>query len=473
MTGDIIKLSIKQAVMRKSFAVFIILFLSIRAIAQPGTQKERQEIAAAMEYSMNAELLDKYYPKNYDSLYGGFLTTFTYDFKLTGTQDKFIVTQARHVWTTSLASIIYPGKTYFLASAANGFNFLKDKMWDKLHGGFFNFTDRTGKVKTSAGAIVKEAYGNAFAIYGLTAYYKASKDTAALNLAKQTFLWLEAHSHDKISKGYFQHLQRDGTPVKRPIGLAVKNDLGYKDQNSSIHLLEAFTSLYEVWPDNLLRERLYEMLFLIRDTMVNKKGFLQLFFTPAWQPISIRDSSEGFVRKNKSIDHVSFGHDVETAFLMLEASHALHLQKDSATLIVAKRMVDHALANGWDNNLGGFYNEGYYFKNKPGITIVFDSKNWWAQAEGLNSLLLMADLFPADSMRYYDHFKKLWLYTQSYIIDHVNGDWYEEGIDKEPQRKTALKSHIWKATYHNFRSLNNCISRLKEDNEQPVNIRKE
>ncbi|MES2648890.1 MAG: AGE family epimerase/isomerase [Bacteroidota bacterium] len=447
--------------MRKSLAVFIIVLLSIKVIGQPGTQKERLEIAAAMEFSMNAELLDKYYPASYDSLYGGFLTAFTHDFKLTGPQDKFIVTQARHVWTTSLASIIYPGKSYFLASAANGFNFLKEKMWDKQYGGFYNLTDRTGKVKTSGNIVVKEAYGNAFAIYGLTAYFNASKDTAALDLAKQTFLWLEAHSHDKTNKGYFQHLQNDGTPVNRPAGLPVNNATGYKDQNSSIHLLEAFTSLYEVWPDNLLRERLYEMLVLIRDTMVNNKGYLQLFFTPDWKPISICDSSEGFVRKYKSIDHVSFGHDVETAFLMLEASHALHLKNDSTTLIIAKRMVDHALANGWDNDLGGFYNEGYYFKNKPGITIVFDSKNWWAQAEGLNSLLMMADLFPSDSMQYYDHFKKLWQYTQSYLIDHVNGDWYEEGLDKEPQRKTGLKAHIWKSTYHNFRSLNNCIKRLR------------
>jgi mannobiose 2-epimerase len=124
-------------------------------------------------------------------------------------------------------------------------------------------------------------------------------------------------------------------------------------------------------------------------------------------------------------------------------------------------MVDHSLKNGWDNKIGGFYNEGYYFKNKPTMTIIFDSKNWWAQAEGLNTLLLMADHFPNDQMHYYDKFKQLWKYTQTYLIDHVNGDWYEEGLDKEPQRKTALKGHIWKGTYHHFRALSNCVSRLK------------
>ncbi|HVF97113.1 MAG TPA: AGE family epimerase/isomerase, partial [Flavisolibacter sp.] len=180
-----------------------------------------------------------------------------------------------------------------------------------------------------------------------------------------------------------------------------------------------------------------------------------------WTPVSFRDSSEAFIRQHKSLDHVSFGHDVETAYLMLEASHALGIKNDRATITIGKKMVDHALQAGWDNTTGGFYNEGYYFKNKPGITILFDSKNWWAQAEGLNTLLLMADRFPNDTMRYFDKFKTLWNYVQTYLIDHVNGDWYEEGLDKEPQRKTALKAHIWKATYHNYRALANCIKRLR------------
>jgi mannobiose 2-epimerase len=77
----------------------------------------------------------------------------------------------------------------------------------------------------------------------------------------------------------------------------------------------------------------------------------------------------------------------------------------------------------------------------------------------------MADSYPNDSMHYYDKFKQQWNYIQTYIIDHVNGEWYEEGIDKEPQRKTALKGHIWKASYHNFRALANCVKRLRSGGE--------
>src|SRR5690606_10423764 len=109
-----------------------------------------------------------------------------------------------------------------------------------------------------------------------------------------------------------------------------------------------------------------------------------------------------------------------TAYLMLEAAGALGLEPDT-TLQAGKRMVDHALRNGWDEARGGFYDAGYYYADRPGIAIVRDTKNWWAQAEGLNTLLLMADLFPDDPLRYEEKFRKLWQYVRTNLIDHEHG----------------------------------------------------
>lgn len=434
----------------------------LTACNKPQETNERQQLAARIEKHARTEVLDKWYPQAVDQEYGGFLSTFTHDFKPTGDQDKMIVTQARHIWTNSKAAELYPETEHYLKSAKHGFLFLRDFMWDKTYGGFHTLVDRQGNAKPS-GQGEKTAYGNAFGIYGLSAYYKASGDTAALSLAKKAFGWLETHSHDSTYKGYFQHMNRDGTIVKRDASVPSTSDTGYKDQNSSIHLLEAFTELYSVWPDRLVRDRLQEMLFLIRDTITTPKGYLTLFLTPDWKPISFRDSPDSVIEKHHGLDHVSFGHDVETAYLMLESSHALGIKNDTTTMRIAKKMVDHALNNGWDKDNGGFYDEGYYFKDKEGITITHDTKNWWAQAEGLNALLLMADHFPEDDQKYYDKFLKLWQYCDTYLIDHEYGDWYEGGLDKQPEKKTGLKGHIWKATYHQFRSLMNCMKRLRED----------
>lgn len=411
-----------------------------------------------MEFSIQQELLTKWYPQSIDKEYGGFLTTYTFDFKLTGEQDKMIVSQARHTWTNAMAAMRHPEVEFYKTGGKHGYEFLKDAFWDKEYGGFYTLLNRQGVVKDAR----KTAYGTAFGIYALAAYYKASKDTGALSLAKKAFSWLEKYSHDAVHKGYYQHLNKDGSIVKRTATTPSTSDIGYKDQNSSIHLLEAFTELCQVWPDPLLKKRLEEMLYLIRDKMVTKKGYLVLFFQPDWKPVSYQDSGHAAIQKHRSLDHVSFGHDVETAYLMLEASHTLGLKNDNTTLRIGKKMVDHSLKNGWDVKLGGFYDQGYYFKGTGKMSILKQSKNWWSQAEGLNTLLLMADRFPKDGQEYFEKFKTLWAYTQAYLIDHNNGDWYEEGLDNDPHRRTGLKGHAWKATYHHYRALSNCIEQLKK-----------
>ena len=427
----------------------------------------RAKIAVEMRFSMVDELLKQWYPASIDTVYGGFLSAFTYDFKPAANQDKMIVTQARHVWSTSRASELFPSVTYYRKGAAQGYRFLRDVLWDKQYGGFYTFTDRQGVPKKS-GFAPKEAYGNSFALYALAAYYRATGDTGALKLAIKEFHWLEQHSHDPIYKGYFQHMERDGTPIKRTADIPSRSEFGYKDQNTSIHLLESLTELYAVWPDSLLKVRLREMQLLIRDKIVTPKGYLTLFFKTNWTPVSYVDSSEALILQHRGLDHVSFGHDVETAYLMLEASHALGIKNDAVTETIAKKMVDHALRNGWDNKVGGFYDEGYYYKDKPGITIIADTKNWWAQAEGLNSLLMMADKYPYDTLRYEAKFEQLWQYVKTYLIDHEHGDWYQGGLDKQPEYKTALKGQIWKGTYHNLRALINCTDRLNPDHIAPT-----
>ena len=174
-----------------------------------------------------------------------------------------------------------------------------------------------------------------------------SGDTSALNLAINDFMWLEKHSHDPVYKGYYQHMQRDGTPIKRDAQTPSTAELGYKDQNTSIHLLEAFNELYNVWPSELLKMRLNEMLLLVRDKLVTPGGYLNLFFHDDWSPVSFRDSSEQVILKHRELDHVSYGHNVETAYLMLEASKTLGKKNDTYTLKVSKKMLDDALDKAW------------------------------------------------------------------------------------------------------------------------------
>lgn len=442
----------------KILSTFLLVFL-LNSIIIP-----QSKIADEIKNSLIHKVLNVWYPLTVDTVYGGFLTNFNYKWQPNEKQIKMLVSQARQVWTTTKMYEFLHNERY-KAYAKHGYEFLKNKMWDNKFGGFYFLRDRKGDEISDYGNL-KSTYSNAFAIYSLAAYYKISQDTSVLNLAKETFFWLEKHAHDPINKGYFDLLNQDGSHQKLQ---KAKNGLRYnanpmwKDQNSSIHLLEAFTELHSIWENDLLEERLAELLHLIRDVITTPKGYLNLFFTQDWQPISFRDSSKEIREANYFYDNVSFGHNIETAYLMLEASKELGIKNDTSTLNIAKKMVNHTLANGWDKNKGGIYYEGYYFKNRTDIAIVDSAKVWWVQAEGLNSPLLMSKLFPSEK-KYYEIFLKQWNYIETYLVDHKYLGWYSEGIDTNPDITKAPKAYDWKANYHNVRALMNCIKML-ESNE--------
>ncbi|HMI66669.1 MAG TPA: AGE family epimerase/isomerase, partial [Cyclobacteriaceae bacterium] len=182
--------------MKKGVLVLMVIVGVVLQNCKNETESKRLQIAGEMEKVLKSELLDKWYPQSVDTVYGGFLSTFTYDFKPTGDQDKMIVTQARHTWTNAKASLRYPEIDQYKSNARHGFDFLKNVMWDKANGGFFQLVDRKGNVKGNDSS--KTAYGNAFGIYALAAYYRSSQDTAGLNLAKKAFHWLEMGSHDPV-----------------------------------------------------------------------------------------------------------------------------------------------------------------------------------------------------------------------------------------------------------------------------------
>jgi mannobiose 2-epimerase len=411
------------------------------------------------------DLLKVWYPASVDTEFGGFLSDLTFNWKPEGQQNKTLVNQARHIWTCSHAAHFLNDPKY-LELAEYGFMALRDHMWDPINGGFFSETDRSWKIPGDKDNEEKTAYGHSFAIYALASYYHVSGDTSAFNLARKTFFWLEKNSHDSIDKGYFDRLMRDGSWVFTKITDPIRENpdwASWKDMNSSIHLLEAYTELYRVWPDTMIKKRLQEMLILVRDTIFQANGFMSLFFNRNWQAVSFKDSSRAYILEHLHFDHVSFGHDVETAYLLLEASDALGYENDPVTRLVAKKAVDHALENGWDKKKGGFYYGGYYFD--PGyITIVDSSKQWWVQAEGLNALLLMSKLYP-DEPVYQRMFIKQWNYIDRYLIDHEYGGWFHFGTDINPELKSAPKANIWKVNYHNMRALENCINMLRGDFE--------
>ncbi len=309
------------------------------------------KLAAEVDTALHNDILGQWFPRSIDHEHGGFHSHFTRDWQWEPSDGKFSVFQGRMTWVTSQVVIREPDKkAEFLPYVRQGLDFLENVMWDKQDGGFYWGLDDDGHV-TPAFGDGKQLYGIDFCIYGAAAAYKATGDKRALELAKKGFYWLDQHAHDTVNGGYFESMTRDGTPVlphappgqieAGPIG-----PVGYKSMNSHIHLLEALTELYRVWPDATLRARVEETLSVVRDKICVEPGVMDLYFTNDWRAIPGPDS---------------YGHDVETAYLMLETDEVLHHQASEKTERMAKMLVDHALAYGWDKVNGGFFQNGPTF----------------------------------------------------------------------------------------------------------------
>jgi len=432
-----------------------------------GTERSGEEngqlaLSDSLEQSLFKYILEPWYPLVIDTVNGGYHSNFAHDWsREENSGNRALVQQARHVWATSLIYEIYPGKEEYLDYASLGFRFLKDQMWDPEFGGFFAYTTQEGTpVENSIHE--KKVYGQAFAVYGLSKYYNVSLDPEALDLVKKTFLWLEEHVHDQEYGGYFETLKRDGSPVREADpegGPGAFLSAGIKDYNSSIHVMEALTELYRVWPDSLVRIRLEEMFYLIRDTFVHPDGYLQLFFEPDWTLVRRQAAQEEDEEGQWFLNHFTYGHDVETAYLLLETAHVLGWGEDAQTHHIARQLVDHSLASGWDTINGGFFDAGV--ATEEGIRIINNHKSWWGLVEGMNALLLMHTLYPDDSRDYYALFLQAWEHIDQYLIDKTYGGWYNAATDTHPETVRQAKSHIWKTTYHNARGMIHCIQMLR------------
>ena len=428
-----------------------ILFVLLLLFCVPGFTAEPlkpEHLAEDIENVLVAGL-KLWYPASVDPR-GGFHTTFSSEWKLQPSRTKGIVHQSRMTWTAAEVARRRPEwKEQLEPVAKHGITFLRDKMWDAECGGFYWEIADDG-THPATNSEMKHAYGISFGIYAAATVYELTKDETDLQLAKEAFFWLDRFGHDTRNGGYREAFYRDGRPMLEPpqdqpnvTTGKVGEPLGDKSMNTHIHLLEAFTVLYNVWPDPVLRSRLEELLLIIRDRGVARPEALYQFFSPDWTPATTL---------------VSFGHDVETAFLMEETIAVLGRPDDVETLSVCKALVDHSLRFGWDAQYGGFWHEGATY-SAP----VDRSKVWWVQAEGLNALFFMYRRYGETKMLYGQQFIHQWHFIKNSMIDAEYGGWFntvsESGVHPPGEHS---KANHWKTSYHETRALLNVADGLKK-----------
>ena len=394
----------------------------------------------AFDESLRYDLLYPYYPIAEDS-YGGFVEDRGSTWRRHQNNDKYVVAQARYTWTAAKASLFYaddpPRAAIYRNSAAVGFEFLT-RMWGQNYDGLTGIalmSDRdgsNGRVGDKEDLVI---YGHAFAIYAAAAYFEASGEPAALDFAVDGYNFLDDYGHDSTYGGYY---------------VTASNTV--KDTNVNLHVLEALTALYHVMPTShtlsqKVASRINELLVHLHDDAIHCESGTDCFA----YPVMDRDwTATG--------NSVSFGHDVELAFLMVDAMVTLGQNPLNSPFIKKiKNMVDFTFTHAGYRSDGGLYYAGTY--SDGSITITENQLTWWTQAEGLGALCMMRMLVPGDPF-YSDTMSLTWHFIENQIIDQSENGWVRKAGDW-----SATKAFEWHSNYHNSRALMNCLRWLSDDCE--------
>ena len=405
------------------------------------TARDYGRETAALEAYLWRHVLEPRFPRCLDKERGGFHANYARDWSPRPDADRFVVYQARVTWTAAEVARAFPARRdEYLGYMRHGLRYLADVMWDKTQGGFHTFVDLRGAPLEPA---VKWTYGNAFAVYALAAVYRTTGDPEALALARNGFEWMERHM--RSGDGYLGGVKRDGTRLPfDPRSVSPAKDAMYApsawlSMNVHIHVLEAYAELLKAAPDERLRERTRSVLHLLRDRFIVETGAMHLFLTEDERPLP---------------GHVSFGHDFETGFLLLEAEEALG-DADPRTAEVARRLVDHALAWGFDHETGQVFERGFV------LDPPFDrSTQWWSQFETVNVLALMHERHGRESPVYWEAYAKAWRFLRERLTDEEQGGVFQ-GVDEHGQLMMDSKSGNWFVCYHQTRALLLTAERMK------------
>jgi mannobiose 2-epimerase len=408
---------------------------AMRADAVPpggNPQSELAALSASTGQELTGDILPFWMKYTRNEANGGFYGLIAADMTIRKGVPRGALLTSRILWTFSTAYRVYHDPAY-LEMARWAYRDLIDHFRDPESGGLFWTITEDGKPLNT----MKQIYGQAFGIYALSEYYRATGEKPALDEAVAIYNLVELHAHDHAHGGYYDALDRKWDRLAP----GQRNLLGDapKSQNSHIHILEAYTELLRVWPDaGLLANQRDLVDVTIRHIIDPKTHHLILFMKDDWTPIG---------------DGISYGHDIELSWLLVEAAQGLG---DPAVIAEAKPLsLDIArvtLAEGVDPD-GGVISEG----SPHGYTNT--NKEWWEQAEAVVGFLNAYQL--SGDARYLEASRRSWDYIQAKFIDRAHGDWINL-VKRDGTPYPLPKVSLWKCPYHSGRSCFEVAERVRE-----------
>ena len=365
-----------------------------------------------------------------DEEYGGFYGYMGYDLAIDKKAVKGCILNSRILWFFSNAYLLLKDEQ-LLKDAGHAFEFLKDHCLDEENGGIYWSLTYAGKPEDTT----KHTYNQAFAIYALSSYYDASKDEQALKIAQELYRIIETKCKDEY--GYLEAFNIRFEPAEND-KLSENGVMAEKTMNTLLHVFEAYTELYRVTHDEKVADNIRYMLDLVADKVYNSKiGRQEVFFDRTW---------------NTLIDLYSYGHDIETSWLidrglevLADDAYTAKLSPITKTItenIYKRAYIDHSLVNEAENG------------------VVDTTRVWWVQAEAVVGFLNGYQKSP-EHKEYLEAAEDIWGYIRDNLVDKRCSEWYWAlDENRKPLEKPIVEP--WKCPYHNGRMCFEVIRRMRD-----------
>ena len=367
-----------------------------------------------------------------DNEHGGYYGYMDYDLAVDKKAVKGCILNSRITWFFSNAYLLLKDHS-LLEEAKHGFTFLKDYCMDRESGGIYWSIGYDGTPEDT----IKHTYNQAFCIYALSSYYDASGDEEALRMARELFRIIESKCTDEV--GYLEAFDRQFHEIDND-KLSENGVIAEKTMNTLLHVFEAYTELYRVSGESEVAERL--------------KWILDTFADKVYNPALKRQ--EVFFDKNMNsiIDLHSYGHDIETAWLI-----------DRGVEILGDKHYEEKLTPLTKALTEQIYNvafDGHSLANECENGVVNTHRIWWVQAETVVGFLNGFQKSP-EKQEYLDAAKAQWEFIKEHVIDKRKGsEWFWEVDQQGNPYEGRPIVEPWKCPYHNGRMCLEVIKRMEK-----------
>ena len=365
-----------------------------------------------------------------DEEFGGYYGFMDTELNLDKKAVKGCILNSRILWFFSNAWAVLQDES-LKEYADHAYDFMKKYCYDEERGGVYWSVTYDGKPEDTT----KHTYNQAFAIYALSSYYDVSGNKEALALAQKLRDVVEEKCFDEV--GYKEALDINFNPAEND-KLSENGVMADRTMNTLLHVFEAYTELYRVSKDEIAATKLRWMMDLVADKIYNPALHRQeVFFDNNYTSL---------------IDLHSYGHDIETAWLVDRGASVLG---DEA--YIAKMA---PITADLEQNVYKLAYSENSFKNECERGVDDERRIWWVQAEAVVGFY---NGWQKDNSKthYLEAAEKIWKFIQDKVVDKRPGsEWFSEvDVNGKPyMHKPILEP--WKCPYHNGRM---CLEMIKRE----------